>query len=596
VLVVLLAVAAVLGGASAAAAIDIPNPIGDAILNKICPSRQAPYPASPNGPVVARGGGAGLYANYDYAGLEWTTWDAGCLSWNKADTSIGSELNVAANSVDQLVNEVQIAALDDKTTASFDGVVERALVGLRDAFWNPWSMTGLAVVGLLVLSYLIAGRASDIVLLVGGALLVVALLSTLMLRPHLPAQAGNAMTSGVAQGISQSLIAVTPGGDMPASATPEQKFGEGFYQVSYRAWLEGWSCGDMAAEARYGHRLLNDQAFSVAELRRVEADPAAAQALVDAKQADWGRIGNEMPKTDPVAFGCWKGDGQSRTASAIKHGVVTMSAGFWVLLGSVALLALKWVLRLALLFFVTFSALMVFSARVRDRMTEFLLLGLVGPPFVAAGVGTLLWGYYAILLDRSQAWWQSGVSAFALGLAVWFGKGVVGRLFVGLHEVGGRSTRMVTKTGKRVHRMGPVFAETAPSGHGAAAGALAGTVAGTVVAQAVNRAHGADDEARRDGETLYHADTAAQAHVEDNQREVEDMSDQNPVTVEQAAAGDDAPARALERIRALRAPDVEPPGAKRYGEDLPVVDPYDPSRRDTYANGDDRRDDLEVET
>lgn len=513
----------------------IPNPIGDAILEKICPPRQAPYPAAPAAVIVDRGGGPGLYANYGYAGLRWTTWDAGCLSWDKADTSIGSQINAGANAVDELINEVQVAALDDRTTSSFDGVIERAVGGLRDAFWNPWSMTGLAVMGLLFGLYLVSGRETDALALLGSGALVVLLMFTLFSQPHLPAQVGDGLTSGVAQGVAGSLVAATPGGTMPATATPVQKFAEGFYQVSYQAWLDGWTCGDADAAARYGRRLLNDQAFSVAEVRATWNDPAAAEALVKAKQDDWVKVGEEMPKTNPVAFGCWKGEGQSRTGAAVKHAIVTISAGFWIVLGSVALLALRWVLRLAVLFAAAFGAIMLFSRRMQDRMMEFVLLGLLGPPFVAAGVGVLLWGYYAILLSPGTSWWQAGIAAFALGLAVWFAKGILQRLFVGVREVSRGGTMMRRGTRRATAAVSAGRAATAGAGAGSAA--ATGGAAGAAAALALLSTHDGHDDARRPEPDALTPDTEETGSMDAPRKP-------DP---------DDAPGQALARARAMAA-------------------------------------------
>lgn len=521
-----------LGLASSASAIDVPNPIGgigDAILDKVCPPRQPPYPASPGAQIVERGGGPGTYAQYGYAGLRWTTYDAGCLSSDKADTGIGSQINAMANSVDEVTNEMQAVALDPDTTTSLDGVIVKAVQGLREAFWNPWSVTGMAAAGLLLAAYTATGRATDALTVGGSALLVLAAIFTVLAQPTLPSEIGRNLTSGVASGVADSLVKSTPGGQaMPASAQPREKFTEGFYQVSYRAWAEGWSCGNASAEQAYGKRLLAAQAFSVDELRRIEGNPAAAKALVESKNKAWLEIGEQMAKTHPAAFGCWKGEGQSRMGAAVKHAVVTVSAGFWIMLGSIALLALKWVLPLAVLFVVAFGALMLFWRRMVDHLGEFVLLGLLGPPFVAAGVGTLLWGYYAILLDPTQSWWMAGVSAFALGLALFIAKGPLQRLFVGTH--------VVERAGRSMRRSSHRVVQSVTHRHGSSAGAtVAGAAAGGVAGAAVSAAQSGPepgDDARR---------RTPMGSADDRQR-----------PLDTAATQDEAPAAALARARQMR--------------------------------------------
>jgi hypothetical protein len=548
--------------------IDLPNPIGgvgDAILDKICPPRQAPYPESPGDPVIKRGGGAGVYAQYGYGGLRWTTWDAGCLSWDKADTSMGTMLSGAANALDEFINEVQMAALDDSTTVSFDRVIERAVVGLRDAFWNPWSGAGLAVVGVLLVLYVLSGRESDALTSAASAALVLLAIFTLFSRPHLPADVGNAATSGIAQRVAGSLIAATPGGTMPASATPQEKFGEGYYQVSYQAWVDGWACGDTDAATRYGHRLLDAQAFSVQQYNTIRTNPSAADALIKGKAAAWTAIGEQMEKTNPVAFGCWKGTGQGRTSSAIKHAVVTLCAGFWVVLGSIALLALKWVLRLAVLFFVAFGALMLFWGRLRDRMMEFVLLGLLGPAFIAAGVGVLMWGYYVILLDPTTAWWQAGAYAFALGLAVWFGKGILQRIFVGMHEVS-RGGGAVRAGGRKVRATAAHYGVgtwNGTSGASAAGGMAAAGAAGAAAAMVVA---GHDDSRRRDDEVPTGQQPASPGRAEDDDRSPD--SRRSADVVQQADDDGDAARQALVRAHTIAAARGDSPeGFTRRGHE-----------------------------
>ena len=180
-------------------------------------------------------------------------------------------------------------------------------------------------------------------------------------------------------------------------------------------------------------------------------------------------------------------------SAAVKHAVVSVSAGFWVALGSISLLALRWVLRLALLFAVAFGPLLIVSQRAADRSVEFFLLGAVGPPMVAVAVGTMLWGYYSILIDNRAAWWQAGIAAFALGAAVFMARGILTRMFVGAREFG-RAGAGAKRAGRSAARAGRHAASGggARAFAGAAAGGAAGAVAGGVIA------HRDENEARPD--------------------------------------------------------------------------------------------------
>lgn len=475
----------VLGGGSAMAAggpvdpktpagakggFSIPNPVGglgDAILNKICPQRQAPYPQAPEQPVAARGGGPGTYATRGYAGTFWTTFDEGCVSMGKTDTAIAVGIENVATSVDSLVNEVQIMALDRKTTTAFDPTIALALKGLADAFWLRWLLVGTAIVGFLVALAVWSGRLGAVGGHVARALFVLTVVTGIVSSPGLIFKVADSMTSGVTNGVAASLMNVTHSKAMPDSATPSQKFAEAYYQITHQSWLEGSFCGDADAARRYGDRLLAAQSFSVAETK------GATEAMAKAKQDDWLHIGLDMKRTNPVGFSCWKGASSSRTSAATKHAIVSVSAGFWVGLGSLVLLALKWLLRVGMLFMVTFGAAMMFSQRLADKMIGVVMVGLFGPLFVAAGVGTLLWGYYAILLQPGQAWWQAGILAFALGFGLFMAKGMIGSLFEGVQHVAGRASAY----GRRGQRAAMGFSR----GTSAAGATMAGGIAGAAV-------------------------------------------------------------------------------------------------------------------
>ena len=309
----LLAFALVTVGASAASAapIPIPNPanpgkslsnpvtdVGKAIIDKLCPPRVAPYPQTPEPIVVRRGGGPGGYATYGYAGLTWTTYDAGCLSTDKADTAIGSQINTVANGIDQLTNELQVMALSDGATDSLDSVIVTAIEGLRRAFFNPWVGSALALVGVIMLVNMLAGRVSAGFSAALGAVLVIGALTVVFTHPRLIPETANKATTGVAAATADSLTRAVPDrGSMPASSTPSQRFAEGFYSVSLRAWQEGWACGDEDAMRRYTGELRSAQAFTVAQVKA-----GVTQDMVDAKAKRWLDVGSAwLRRTRPLS-------------------------------------------------------------------------------------------------------------------------------------------------------------------------------------------------------------------------------------------------------------------------------------------------------
>lgn len=472
---------------------DCFNPGGaasGAILDQVCPPREAPYPERPTAEVVNRGGGPGQYANYGYAGLRWTTYDSGCLSLDKVDTSVGSNLNRTANELDSMTNELQQFALSETTTSAFDETVARGIGGIRDALWTPWSVLGFAAAGLLILALAFSGRISGVVGLVGNVALIAVLVALLTARPTLPADVGNSLTAGVATGVSDSLMAVAPQGPLPAGATSQQKYGESFHQIAYQSWTEGSFCGDVPAAQAYGPRLRDAQAFTVTELARIEGNPAAATALVEAKQAEWLAVGEQMEASHPVAFGCWKGEASSRTGTAVKHLLNSSAASAFIVVGSVGLMAMKFVLRIAVLFFIGFAALALFVRDLSSRLFGFAAAGLVGPAFIAAGLGVLLWGVYAVASDPSTSWWISAWVILALGIGLVFGWRHISGMFQGATAVqgAGRRAQRWGRQGTSAVVSRAQDAGVAPTYAGTvAATAAGGAVVGTAAASAASR-------------------------------------------------------------------------------------------------------------
>lgn len=471
-----------------------PDPIG-AIGDALCPKRNPPTPEPPN--IFPGGEGPGPFGTYGSSGLYWTTFDQGCFAVARADTGLGVGLNNLANSVDDVTNENQAAALVPAQEDVVDATTGRAFTGLHDAFWNVWSLPAVGLLGILAAIRIWRGRETDALSALVGALAVAAVMGFMLHNPDTPRDASNMMTSGVAARVGASLNRFTPQTTtLPKNLTPQQRYTEQLHQQSVRAWLDGAFCGDAAAERKYGDRLRWTQAYTVAEWRRASADKAYHDRIVAQKNDAWVAMGADMMQNHPTVFECWSGAANIRTTAGFKHMIVAFSSGFWINLGAIIIQIFRWMLRLAVLLFAAFGAIMLFSPSMTEGMLRYGMLGLFGPPIMAVLMGVLLWANYAILLDPQTSWIKAPLSAFSLGVAIWFSKNHLGRIFLGAASafaVGGMARHYYYRSRNRLR---PYRTHTGPVGHAGAAGisaagagaSSAGAAAGSYVAGRVGAA------------------------------------------------------------------------------------------------------------
>lgn len=453
------------GGTAQAVSIPtIPVP-GGGLINSLCPTKNAPNPELPDDGLPA---GSGDYETYGYGGLFWTTFDQSCLSVAKLDNTTGNMVNDLATGVDGIVNQAQAAALDPHFTDPLRRVVDHGAPVLASTFLSDkWLLTGLAGAALMVQLAILFGRETEAV---RNALSVFVVLGALFFLLHDPGQISRASaraTQGVASSAGQALATAT---GTPVQGGTAGAFTDGYYTLSYRAWADGAFCSNRAAEDRWAKRIRADQAYTVAEKTRIEADPAAAKTIKKAKQDDWVKAANQMSKQDPVAFDCWSDSTSFRAKSGVRHFIVSVSAGVWVLIASFGILVLQDMLMFGILLAIGLGAVMIALRSVAARMLRFIALAAVGGSVLALVLGILLTGYFIILADPTLTWITSAISACALGAAIWLSKTFLRQLLVGTTHGDPGMARQIGRAASKVGRAG---VNAVLVGTGAAAGATA---------------------------------------------------------------------------------------------------------------------------
>lgn len=99
----------------------------------------------------------------------------------------------------------------------------------------------------------------------------------------------------------------------------------------YPTWLAGnFGSADSPTAKEYGPRLLDATTYTWSDVKKMEADPAARQRIMAAKNADFKTIAAEVQKKDPAAYAAMTGKDDTRTSAAVLGAVWVAIMGFFV--------------------------------------------------------------------------------------------------------------------------------------------------------------------------------------------------------------------------------------------------------------------------
>lgn len=282
---------------------------------------------APKGDPFAEGSGTSLYDVYGYAGFDAIVFDPGCL-----DTSrIWDAPNEAANAM-TAISAVGVAAAVTLTRLVMQGDLGSLWVPLQTyaaeflgkGIFVPLLGIGVLLTGLVIVSRArkgdIAGetRASTFsaLIIAGGA---VAMLS------------GLTVGAGIDQGVTSAFVAAnqvmtqTQGATArePADAVAANLVG----QVLYKTWANETFGGNEKVAREYGPRLFRAGALTRAEQAQIDADPAAAAKIIEAKKTDYKATAREIESKYPQAYAHVAGSDTRTRAGYAFAGLVGALAG-----------------------------------------------------------------------------------------------------------------------------------------------------------------------------------------------------------------------------------------------------------------------------
>ena len=166
-------------------------------------------------------------------------------------------------------------------------------------------------------------------------------------------------------------------------------------EAVYQTWLVGnFGSAESPIATEYGPRLMSALTYSWSDVKRMNADPSAQEAIDKAKAAEFKKIAAEVEKKDPAAYASFTGKTDTRTAGTILGGVWVLIMGFFVVLASVITV----VARLIMIALVVAAPIVVVVGVVKyavlQRMWDLFTAALVNIVkfTIAAGAMTLILG------------------------------------------------------------------------------------------------------------------------------------------------------------------------------------------------------------
>ncbi len=276
-----------------------------------------------------------IYDVYGYAGTSIVSYDPDTLGVTCISSPV---MNLVAN-INQGVSSVLVATsvrmyrviLSPTFGSLFDPIQTIAQKIIGNGLFLPFMGVVLTAAGVWLLwrserstVMFSAEKASKTLLII--CLGVAATIYTITIGVSADHALGQVVSS------ASSLAAPNDGKHQPADSLA----GSVQTSINYNTWLQatfGSGPTNDKAAAEFGPRLFKAAAFTRTEAKRIEADPAQATALADAKRADYKTVAGEIQVKYPSAYEYVKGDHASTQVGFTGVGVVgaLLAAGFLLL-------------------------------------------------------------------------------------------------------------------------------------------------------------------------------------------------------------------------------------------------------------------------
>ncbi|GGQ43463.1 MFS transporter [Couchioplanes azureus] len=414
-------------------------------------------------------GPQGLYSQYGYAGYTYTTYDleGGCASTLidpefKVETTIANGEFMIATAVIGASNALRERAWDPETLWGWaDPLVDQATKAVYEKVFSVFGIITLAVVGL----YLIwRSRQADMgaaTTTAGWAILIMVAVTAIAAWPVKSAniadqslittlgvvhdavgprpQDGDAST-GCRLGKAEACKDNRPPAVRASDTATET--------MLYRNWLRGLlGSADSVTAQTYGRALYDARSITWDEAQKMRDNPETRSATINAKNAQWEKVAEQIKNEDPEAYEYLQGvNGMDRVGAgfiavlaAVMFAMFDLTASLLVLLG---FLIFRWAV-IAAPILGTVGLLRPASSGIR-RLGNAVIAAIFNIAIFGTGAAIYLFAVDLIMNTGSLAGWLQVVLVWLCGVVGW----LLLRPYRRITQLGGKDgTAAITSAG-----------------------------------------------------------------------------------------------------------------------------------------------------
>ncbi|MFF5265208.1 hypothetical protein ACFY4C_40525 [Actinomadura viridis] len=266
--------------------------------------------ANAPGDPFAPNSGITIYERYGFAGQGWAVYDLGCLGSYKdpmiwVDTNFGNALMGLASAYVALASSLNQAVTSPDFLSTLDPVIRDSTTAIFNGGFLPWAGLSIALLGIWIIGKAAGADLAIVVKAAGWALLVLALVGTVLLYPL---AAGKTADDALVSTIGRMNAGFTGKADVADNS--RKHTGLVVDALLYRQTLRGWfGDADSTTARTYGPKLFRASALTWRESR---LQGKARQKLIETRQKEWKRVAEEVKERDPDAYRHLTGRAKSR--------------------------------------------------------------------------------------------------------------------------------------------------------------------------------------------------------------------------------------------------------------------------------------------
>ena len=349
---------------ASAAPLPDPNPILDLIPGVDCGT--PPTPGNPNsgvagvidsGPSNPSGvdpftdtSTANAYQVYGWGGLGWVDYDAECIDTPRLIPPVVSQaFGAIANGImhvtvfmSALTVEITRVSFDPTTLGVLDPVFE-GLIGVTGGeLWVGVGWIGVVIAAIVLLWIVRLGKLSVVMTQAVTTFGLMLLAAAVVAYPLAVAATADRFVVGVLAGVNDAATGTLGPDDLTQADLPDSLGGSLHEGILYNTWLSGnFGRADSETAARFGPELYNASTLTWDETREIQEDPDARDRIVDAKQAQYRVVVDEIERADPEAYAYLTGQRNLERAGFALLGLIayTAAGGFLLFSGFLLLVA-----------------------------------------------------------------------------------------------------------------------------------------------------------------------------------------------------------------------------------------------------------------